>query len=251
MRYRGLGAVNVEPLAQAFMDGQFSPSFNPTLTWQPAYMAPGQTSTLPEWVSMTDSAAGQMASLLGGSVVKGPVTGYQFADGSVIPEVDYIDVEGQQFLPGNVFQPGSILSFEDICAAENYLVSSIPGGAFGPLCGSGVSTPNPFSTPNPPAPTPVVTTPVAVTPAPVATPITQTPAPRAVTQITQPVTTPPASAQVVIGTPGANVNSSTGTPAASSSDIVIGGFDLSTLPWYVWAGGAALLFFALMPKGGH
>ena len=46
--------------------------------------------------------------------------------------------------------------------------------------------------------------------------------------------------------PAAN---SGGGSAPASSDIVIGGFDLSTIPWYVWAAGGAVLLFALSGQG--
>lgn len=45
--------------------------------------------------------------------------------------------------------------------------------------------------------------------------------------------------------PGASPSAASG-PA--SSDLVIGGFDLSTIPWYLWAGGAAVALFALSKK---
>lgn len=54
---------------------------------------------------------------------------------------------------------------------------------------------------------------------------------------------------VVSGTPGSNVSSSTGAPS-TGSDIVVGGFDLSTVPWYLWVGAAGLAVWA-MSKGGH
>lgn len=59
---------------------------------------------------------------------------------------------------------------------------------------------------------------------------------------------PPGSSQVASGTPGSNVNSSTGASAAASTDIVVAGFDLSTVPWWGWALAAAGLYM-LMPKG--
>lgn len=146
---RGLGQVDVEPLAQAFMSGAFQPSFNPPISYQPPYLPVGQETTLPGYVSMTDASANQMASLLGCSVDTGPVQGFDVMTGYPVPQVNYINCGGD-FLPGNVFQPGVVLSFSDLCEAENYLAASIDGGQFGPLCSQGVNTPNPYSTPNPP-----------------------------------------------------------------------------------------------------
>jgi len=53
----------------------------------------------------------------------------------------------------------------------------------------------------------------------------------------------PVNAPAGSGTPVAGA--STGSAAgASSSSTVIGGFDLSSVPWYIWVGGAVAAFLA-------
>lgn len=232
---RGFGIINVEPLAQAMVSGQITPSFLPAQSFQPTYLPAGQTTTLPGWLYATPSFASQLAQLLGGSVVQGqPPGGYQVAPGSSLPATSFISVDGQQILPGNIFEPGTVLSFADLCTAENFLTNSIPGSAFGPSCASyAASTANPIITQSgvPAAQAPVVASNPVTTP--VATP-TPTPASAAI---------PPAASQVVTGTAGSSVGSAAASTAAANSDITIGGFDLSSIPWYVWAaiGGGVLL----------
>lgn len=132
---RSLGSTNVGPLAQAFFDGQVNPSFEPTQYFQPAYMAPGQESALPDYLYMDNGSAQQIASLLGGSVVQAPPPGnYQ---GTNIPPANWIQLADGLFLPGNAFPPGVILSYPDECAAENALVSEIPGGVLSSTCAGG------------------------------------------------------------------------------------------------------------------
>ena len=68
---------------------------------------------------------------------------------------------------------------------------------------------------------------------------------------TAPAASPaPSSVVVSSGAPPASSSSTTssGSTAASNSDVMIGGFDLSTVPWYVWAGGAAVVAFMLFGK---
>jgi hypothetical protein len=66
----------------------------------------------------------------------------------------------------------------------------------------------------------------------------------------QPAVTP--QGQQVINSSGAGSGSGTGGSAAgaSASSTVIGGFDLSAIPWYIWVGGAAAAFLAF-GKGGR
>ncbi len=139
-RFRGMGQINVESLAQAMMNGGLSPAFQPPVSYQPSYLPAGQTTTLPTWLFATDSFAQQLAHLLGGSVVQAPIPDGMF-EGSGIPDTDYISVDGQQILPGNLFQPGTVLDFGSLCDAESYLIDSIPGAQFGASCTGGIAVP--------------------------------------------------------------------------------------------------------------
>lgn len=62
-------------------------------------------------------------------------------------------------------------------------------------------------------------------------------------QALAPVTSAPVSTAVV--KQAAPLSTATaGTAAAISTPLVVGGFDLSTIPWWGWAGAAAVAFFA-------
>jgi len=236
---RGLG-FDVGPLAQAQFTGALSPSFQPPVFYQPAYMPVGQTTSLPDNLYATDAFANQLASLLGGSVVQGPPPGnYQVAPGVQLPPADYVSVGGQQILPGNLFQPGTILSFQDECDAENYFVQSIPGAQLSATCAGGGTglTPSQMAMGQPAAPAPA---PVS---APIPAPVLPThPVSRRISAPSPAPAAPPAPSNIVSGTAGSNVSAQTGG-APASSDVVLGGFDLSTVPWWGWAlAGGALLW---------
>jgi hypothetical protein len=141
----GLGLIDVEPLGQAMMSGALAPSFEPQVSYQPTYLPAGQETQLPTWVYATSAFASQIAGYLGGSVVQAPPPiGFQGDSASPLPLANWISADGQQILPGNIFQPGVVLAFDSLCAAENYLTDSIPGSEFGPSCASyATSTPNP------------------------------------------------------------------------------------------------------------
>ena len=129
---RGLGSTDVEALTQAFMGGQIQPTFT-TEYFQPAYLPQGQLSAIPSWEYMDAGPAGVIAALLGGSVFQAPPPGN--FQGTGIPPANWIRLsDGGTVLPGDLFQPGSVLSFQDLCDAENYFVASIPGGQLGPHC---------------------------------------------------------------------------------------------------------------------
>jgi hypothetical protein len=127
---KGLGSTNVEPIAQALMAGGLHPSFQTTY-YQPPFLPPGQQTQAPSWMYMDGASAGQIASLLGGSVFQSPPPNLPGA-----PPANWIRLaDGGQVMPGNLMQPGTVLSFGDLCAAENYFAQSIPGGIMGSHCG--------------------------------------------------------------------------------------------------------------------
>ena len=159
---RGLGQVSVQAIAQAQFLGQISPSFMPTQYFTAGYSTTPQA--LPTYLYATSDFAGQIASLLGGSVVSAPPPGnYQ---GTNIPNALWVQLsDGSMVLPGNLMQAGTVLSFEDECDAENYFASSIPGGQLSSTCSGGGTGLTPSQISNPPVTTtPVTTTPVSTTP---------------------------------------------------------------------------------------
>ena len=132
---RGFGAIDVGPLAQAQFSGGLNPSFLPTQYFQPSYLPAGQESPLPDWLYADSGFASQIASLLGGSVTQAPPPGGY--NGTGIPNANWVSVDGQMILPGNLFQPGTVLAFPDECGAEKYLAASIPGSQMSSACSSG------------------------------------------------------------------------------------------------------------------
>ena len=68
---KGLGATNVEAIAKALLGGQLHPTFETTY-YQPPYLPTGQETQAPSWMYMDPAGAGQIASLLGGSVFQSP-----------------------------------------------------------------------------------------------------------------------------------------------------------------------------------
>jgi len=185
---RGLGAVSVGPIAQAQFSGQLKPSFLPTQYFTAGYSNVPQA--LPTWLYATQAFASQIAGLLGGSVVSAPPPGnYQ---GTGIPNTYWVQLgDGTMVLPGNLLQPGTILSFEDECSSENYFQQSIPGSVLSATCAAGGTGMTPAQlaqskAPPPPVyavppPTPIAPTgttpPIAVIPEPVQTPVALSPIP--------------------------------------------------------------------------
>ncbi len=132
---KGLGATNVEAIAKALLGGQLHPNFATTY-YQPPELPTGTLTQAPSWMYMDPAGAGQIASLLGGSVFQSPPPNLPGA-----PAANWIRLgDGGQLLPGNLLQPGTVLSFGDLCSAENYFAQSIPGGELGAACG-GAGTP--------------------------------------------------------------------------------------------------------------
>jgi hypothetical protein len=104
---------------------------------------------------------------------------------------------------------------------------------------------------------PAVSAPVAVAPAPVI-PIrgsSSVPANRGVTPAPRipPIIPAAPAAPLSAAPPAANVGQTNAAGGAASGTVDTSatstGFDFSSLPWYVWAGGAALLLFVFKGKG--
>ena len=262
----GLGAIQLGPLALAQFEGQLSPSFLPPPM---VYAGPDPNpQPLPNNLYATQAFAQQVANLLGGQAVSAPPNynfgSFALASGgsptTVLPDAWQVSVDGQLIPPGQFYLPGVAYRFDDECAGENFLMKSlqalgIPGGQLSPTCASGSTglTPGQMAADNSagtlPAPVSVLPPAAPVTPAPVA----KAASPSA-----------PAASQVAASLPGSNVGGSKAGGSApvapqsngsqlvqtspASSDIVIGGFDLSTIPWYVWAGAGAVLLFAMKGK---
>jgi hypothetical protein len=207
---RGLGSTNVEPIAQALMAGALHPTFQTTY-YQPPYLPPGTQTEAPSWMYMDAGSAGQIASLLGGSVFQSPPPNLPGA-----PAANWIRLgDGGQVMPGNLMQPGTVLSFGDLCAAENYFAQSIPGGIPGSHCG-GPGAPAPVANAVQSAPVAVRNSPPMLgtqgrpipmpsetpsAPLPVVTPASGSSLPAAAIQASS---LPPSASQVVTGTPGAS-----------------------------------------------
>jgi len=131
---RGLGQVSVEAIATAQFQGQLTPSFLPQQYFQASYSQTPQA--LPLYLYATQGFASQIAGLLGGSVVSAPPPGnYQ---GTGIPNAYWVKLpDGSMVLPGNLLQPGTVLGFQDECAAEQYFQGSIPGSELSATCAGG------------------------------------------------------------------------------------------------------------------
>lgn len=261
----GFGAIDVGPLAQAQFSGELSPSFLPTQYFQPAYMPAGQQSPVGTPYA-TDSFAAAIASLLGGQVVQAPPPGN--LNGTDIPDGDWISVDGEMIWAGNLFPPGIVLSFPDECAAENYLVQSIPGASLSAVCAAGGTgeTPTQLAVSHGatiPALPSGQSTIVGYTPP---APIAQTPS-QAIGPIGGGVPiviaapSLPGPSQVVSSTPGSSVNAptgapSTGTPPAAStcfnplSSFIGSDSCLGPLGIVEWLAVAGLAFWAFS-KGGR
>lgn len=284
---RGFGAVPVGPLAQAQFSGQLDPSFLGTQYFQPSYMPPGSESAI-GYAYPTDAFAQALASLLGGSVVQAPPPGN--LNGTNIPPADWVRAaDGTMIAPGNLFQPGVILSFGDECAAEKYLASSIPGGQLSPTCASGGTGETPTQLAVSQGATPPVTpsgqftvvgyTPVIPTPRiPVSPQVTIAPStPVGSGPSNPPAPAPPQSSgsQVLIGNPPITPGGTppVNPPAAGSQNVTVAACDwkaafnssctgpidwttlltdtdLGIVPNWVWIAGAAAAAIFL-PKGGR
>jgi hypothetical protein len=249
-----MGQVDVQALAQAMQSGALGGSFVKTSYDQ----FPGNDAGPTDFTSdcLDDATAQQIAGLLpGSSVVKLPVEAIQATNGPV-PTCNWIQTPDGVIRAADVLAIGkegcSISGLSPLCCLQQLLANNIPGGQMDSSCTYAPGTSNPLVTGGGGAFVPPTTSgpssPIAVQNpiAPVMTPITSIPSPiLPTTQVSLPTLTtsaPPSSSQVVTGTPGSSIGTPvTATPA--SGDVVIGGFDLSQIPWWGWAiaGGAALL----------
>ena len=234
---RGLGATNVEAIAKALMGGQLHPSFQ-TVYYQPPYMPVGTQTQAPSWMYMDSSSASEMANLLGGSVFQAQNTDLPGA-----PPRNVIRLgDGGEVLPGNLLQPGTVLSFGDLCSAENYFANSIPGGELGSSC---AGTPNALITgPGTTAP------PIAAAPP----PVPQTVHPQSVVAPVSPASPvppsplPPASSQVVTGTPGASPAAG-GQTSTSTSGSWFTETSIGSIPNWMLLVAAGVAVFAFSSGG--
>ena len=243
---KGLGDTNVQAIAQAMLGGQLSNLNFSTEYFQPAYMPVGQMSALPQSDYISDSGAALIAGLLNGSVFQADPPGNpQVAPGYTLPPANWIRLaDGNTVLPGNLIQPGTVLSFQSVCDAETYFANAIPGGELSSDC---AGTSDPIITQSggtvtlpvaaAPAPSTNYTTPIAVTPLPVSAPVQSsgssailanpTPAPGAA-----PNTTPPNSSNT-------SVSTTTSDWTSIFTETSIGG-----VPNWVWMAGVGVALFA-------
>ena len=257
MRRRGLGSINVGPLAQAQFSGQLGESYETGLMYQPVY-----TSTPQPWPrnQASQSFAAQVASLLGGSAAQVPGSQVDNLPGSDYPSVWVVNLPGGVVDPAQLFPQGVILSYPDECAVENALVGSIPGGALSPACAGGGSgmTPTQLAVSQgatiPVTPSGQSTIVGYTPPAPAAQPPAAAPPAAASKTSTQgrAGNAPPAPSNIVTGTAGASV-APAGGAAAPSGDLVIGGWDVSQaasgVPWWGWAIAAGLVLMVATSGG--
>ena len=127
---RGLGGVDVGPLAAAQFQGQINGSFDAPW-YQAPYMPTGQLTQAPALYYMDAGTVAQIASLVGGSPTLCPVN----MQGA--PQANCISLADGVWNPGPSFPPGVILSYPDECAAEQSLLSEVPGGQLSAACAAG------------------------------------------------------------------------------------------------------------------
>ena len=253
----GLGSTDVTALAEAFLGNQIKPQFPQSVQFETGF---GFPSTFSPYYYMDDATAQQIASLLNGSVIQqqppppasggtplpnsGPGIGPTPA-GNILPDANYIQLPDGSFNPGYDLFGGTILSFFDLCDAANEFAQIVPGGVVGSSCSqAGQTTPaadyqteyqSAVAT-GAPAPSPAIPAPVLQT-----TPVSLPAAP--LTQQSTLTAVAPSTSQVVSATPGAS------TAAASSSDLVVGGIDLSQIPTWGWLLAGGLALWAFWPSG--
>ncbi len=137
---RGMGQVNVGPLATAFFEGKITPSYLPTQY----YNGPmGETEPASQEWYATQTFAQQVASLLGGSVINVAPT----AGAMGLPEGNAPIVAGSNFppaytvqLPDGTVLPGALAldaTGYDECAVETALLTVVPGGQLSAACAAG------------------------------------------------------------------------------------------------------------------
>ena len=245
---KGLGATNVEALAQAFLAGKIKPTYTNI-----SYTGPVGPAYLPAMYNADMATTEQVANLLGGSVFQG-LPGEWLNKPSVLDGVPpsimvpWIQVADGQFRVGDVFPPDVVLSYQSLCDAETGIANAIPGGELGSDC-AGTNDPIMTQSGAPvvlpvaaaPAPSTNYTTPFAVTPLPVSAPVQSsgssailanpTPAPGAA-----PNTTPPNSNNT-------SVSTTTSDWTSIFTETSIGG-----VPNWVWMAGVGVALFAFGGK---
>ena len=244
-----MGSVNIEPLAQAMFGNQLHPTFDPSKTYAAIWGPAGTTAPLPEYLYMDPGTAGQMASLLGGSLVSGPPTrNIQTANG-VIPPGNLIQLpDGSIVLPGDIVGPNGV-AWSDLCQVEGALVSEIPGGVVGASCASTgplyPSDPNNVGT---------VQTPGSGIPAGQYPANTYVPVAAPVTDVTGGPTSPTATGTPTVNTtpvqsvgtpaPSGDGGNSTGNSTATNTDwsAFLTEASIGSIPNWVWLAGVAALF---------
>jgi len=136
----GLGQISVSALANAVFNGQIDPGSDSNYEQGQTYNACGSETLapqeIPEQYFATPGYAAQFAGLLGGSVSSGPFPSGILC-GTNIPPVNYVNVDGQSLIPGQIMGPGQVWGFSDECDAENYLAGQIPGGQVSATCAAG------------------------------------------------------------------------------------------------------------------
>ena len=137
---RGMGQVNVGPLATAFFEGKITPSYLPTQYYDGPM---GETEPASQEWYATQTFAQQVASLLGGSVINVAPT----AGAMGLPEGNAPIVAGSNFppaytvqLPDGTVLPGALAldaTGYDECAVETALLTVVPGGQLSAACAAG------------------------------------------------------------------------------------------------------------------
>lgn len=280
MMRRGLGE-DVTALAQAFLAGQINPSYGPARS-SPSAFAGVQPTPWPSSDFPDLGTAQQIAGLLGASVQSLPV---EDAGGVLdIPTTYWASLPGGNVRISDIIQAGNLAS-GNLCSVADNLANAIPGGEAPSQCNfTPVNQTTALDIPTVANPLPAGAPASGSTLAPgavIGTVAPPTPPPPALLQsggnlgqcpsgyvflngqcapgtvVGSNITVPsnpavgnpvPATSTISTSTPGASIGTTT-APAATSSDIVLGGFDLtqaaSGLPWWGWAigAGALLLLF--------
>lgn len=247
---QGLSAVvDVSQLAAAMDSGSVNPNYVTNLMWQPPYM--NTPDVVPALYVVDDNTASQMASLLGGSMVKAPID--RLGPSTNLPSVPYInlgngrvlaaDVAGVIKPPGCNSCPGIPVSGETSRAQMliNALSALDPSDSFVASGGTGLVTP-PGATYQPPPSSTAAPPTIIPTPAPVDTGRAYIPPSTPPVSTAPPVQTYVPPQQQASGSQVLNTGSQQTTTTSDLTSIFTGS-DFFGLPNWVWfAGGAALLF---------
>jgi hypothetical protein len=134
---RGLGAIDLQPLAQACLNGMVGPnSFIEGLTWTPGYASTPQA--LPGGTYyLNDSTSAAIAAQLGATVVQLPP--FDVPAGTNIPLANWIQFpDGTVVLAANIANEcnlsPSIPNMTPLCGMQQLLSYAIPDGALDSSC---------------------------------------------------------------------------------------------------------------------